>query len=358
MTLQRQLVIWLVGFGLFIGFLFVFSGVLLPFVAGFAVAYFLDPAADRLESWGFPRALAAASIIIGFFAVMIMAAILLYPVAESQVVGFVAHLPDYLARAQGALAPYVQNLFEQFGGNGQDSVKALGGGVAQSGVKWLASMIGGLFSGGLMLFNILSLLLITPVVAFFLLRDWDLIVAKIEGWLPRQHEALLKAQFSEIDRVLAGFVRGQAMACLAQGVLFAIGWSLIGLEFGLVIGLTTGLLNFVPYAGSFFGLVLALAIALGQFWPDPVPILMVLGVFGVVQVLDQTIFTPRLVGNRVGLHPAWVLFALLGGGYLFGFVGVLVAVPVAAVIGVLVRFLLQQYLASKLFAGEAKREAE
>jgi predicted PurR-regulated permease PerM len=195
------------------------------------------------------------------------------------------------------------------------------------------------------------LMLITPVVAFFLLRDWDRIVAKIDDWLPRDHAEVIRQQVNLADRALAGFARGQATVCMILGTAYAVGWSLAGLEFGLVIGLVTGLLAFVPYAGAFLGLIVALAIAIGQFWPDYSSIAVVAMVFGVVQTTDASFITPRLMGHHVGLHPVWILFALLAGGALFGFVGVLVAVPTAAVVGVLVRFAIDRYLESSVFLG-------
>lgn len=195
------------------------------------------------------------------------------------------------------------------------------------------------------------MILITPVVAFYLLRDWDQVVNKVTGWLPRPHAKVILEQFGLIDDALAGFVRGQATVCVILGTLYAVGWSLVGLEFGLVVGLVTGLMAFIPYAGAFLGFLLALTLGFAQFWPDVFSVALIAVVFSVIQTLDGTFITPRLMGRSVGLHPVWILFALLAGGALLGFVGVLIAVPTAAALGVLARFAIGRYMLSPMFLG-------
>ena len=194
----------------------------------------------------------------------------------------------------------------------------------------------------------LRLLVITPLVAFYLLRDWDRIVARIDSLLPSRIRPIVREQAKEIDDILAGFVRGQATVCLLLGVFYAVGLSLAGLDFGVIVGLGTGLISFIPYFGMTIGLVTGMGIAVAQF-ADWVPIAIVAGVFAVGQVLEGNVITPRLVGNRVRLHPVWVIFAVLAGGALFGFTGILLALPAAAVIGVLVRFAVSRYQGSSLF---------
>jgi predicted PurR-regulated permease PerM len=218
-------------------------------------------------------------------------------------------------------------------------------------MSWIGAALIRIVGSGVAFANLLSLLFITPVVAFYLLRDWDHFVRRIDDLLPLEHRKTILAQFREVDRNLAGFARGQASVCLVLAIYYALGLTLVGLEFGLVVGLGIGLISFIPYVGSITGLIVSLGIALAQF-PTWGPVGLVLGVFVVGQILEGYVLTPRLVGNRVGLHPVWVIFALLAGGTLFGFVGLLLAVPVAAVIGVLTRFAVQQYLASRYFRGD------
>jgi predicted PurR-regulated permease PerM len=219
-------------------------------------------------------------------------------------------------------------------------------------VNWTARVVRGVLSGGLALFDVLSVVLITPIVAFYLLRDWDKLTAAVESWLPREHRQVILGQVREVDRTLAGFVRGQASVCLALGVFYALALTAVGLNFGLVVGLAAGFLSFVPFVGSLVGFASSVGIAMFQY-DDWLMVGVVAGIFIFGQAVEGNVLTPKLVGDRVGLHPVWVMFALLAGGSLFGFLGVLLAVPVAAVIGVLVRFLLGQYLASRYYRGTA-----
>ncbi len=188
-------------------------------------------------------------------------------------------------------------------------------------------------------------MVVTPVVAFYLIYDWHRMIRTVDSWVPLQQRETVRQLAREIDAAIAGFVRGQTAVCLILGSFYAVALTLSGLNFGLLIGLISGLITFIPYVGSMTGLILALGVAVAQFWPDYSSILMVLGIFLVGQFLEGNLLAPKLVGESVGLHPVWLIFALLAFGYLFGFVGLLVAVPLAATIGVLARFALQRYLA-------------
>jgi predicted PurR-regulated permease PerM len=192
---------------------------------------------------------------------------------------------------------------------------------------------------------------VTPVVAFYLLLDYDRIVAKVDGFVPVRNKAVVRRLAGEIDTAIAGFIRGQALVCLLLGLWYGIGLSLIGVNFGLLIGIISGFLSFIPYVGSLSGLVLALGVAIVQFLPEWVPIVLTLVVFATGQFLEGNILAPKLVGQSVGLHPVWLMFALFAFGSLFGFVGLLLAVPLAAAIGVLVRYGLEQYMRSPLYSG-------
>ena len=350
MTIQRQLRFWLIGFVVFFALLWLLRGILLPFVAGMAVAYFLDPICDRLEGLGLSRTLATTILTLGFLLVIVGGLLLLLPAIVGQLAGFVERLPAYLEALREQIIELLARVEAKVAPSVIEKLKASLAGSAEQIFSWSTALVGRLISGGVAIANLISLVVITPVVAFYLLRDWDRLVEKIDGWLPKDHADVIRAQLREIDQTLAGFVRGQSTVCVILAVFYMVGLSLAGLDFALLIGLVAGLLTFIPFVGSMTGLVASVGMALVQF-DDWLRIAIVAGIFFVGQALEGNFLTPKLVGDRVGLHPVWVIFALLAGGFLFGFVGVLLAVPVAAVIGVLLRFFFDIYLASSLYKG-------
>lgn len=351
MTVRNQAIAWGVIVVVFVMLLVFLSEVLFPFVAGFAIAYFLDPVCDKLERAGMSRTWATVLVTAMFFILFILALALLVPVLYGQLVQFLNNLPGYAATIQAKAKPLIETAHTYLSTEAKPFevdtfVKEHLGDVAKIAVGVLGKFMGGLQ----VTFNIISLFVITPVVAFYLLRDWDNIVERVDSWLPRAHVETIREQARLVDDTLAGFLRGQFIVCLLLGVFYGVGLSLVGLEFGLVVGLGTGLVSFVPYFGMLIGFVVGVALAIAQFdsWQ---PIAMVVGVFVAGQVIEGNFLTPKLVGDRVNLHAVWIMFALLVGGALFGFVGILLAVPVAAVIGVLARFSLSQYRQSALYLG-------
>ena len=354
MSAARQYRFWLVGFLLALIALYLLRAVLLPFVAGLALAYFLDPLCDRLEKWGCGRALATTIILIGFTIFVIAVLLLLIPLIQAQIVGLVASLPALVAGLLARLEPLLQLADEHLAPEEMSSVKSAISSQAGSIVQWIGTALAAVVTGSLALVNILSLIFITPVVTFYLLRDWDRLVARIDACLPRQNADVIRAQARLIDQTLAGYARGQATVCLVLGVLYAAGLSLVGLDYGLIVGLLAGLLSFIPYVGTITGFVTSMGLAFAQF-SDPLSIGLVFVIFLIGQVLEGYVLTPRLVGDRIGLHPVWVIFALLAGGALFGFVGVLLGLPAAAVVGVLIRFALGRYMESPYYRGRAER---
>lgn len=228
--------------------------------------------------------------------------------------------------------------------------KSLGDYVGQ-GAQLLASFVSSIWSGSQAVIGVISVLIVTPVVAFYILLDWDNMIARVDSWLPRDHAEAIRGIFRDIDAAIAGFVRGQATVCFLLGLFYGSSLTMLGVSFGFLIGLCTGLASFIPYVGSILGFVVTISVALVQSWPDwHLPVYVAL-VFGAGQILEGYVLSPRLVGGSVGLHPVWLMFALLAAGSLFGFIGLLVAVPVAAAIGVLVRFALSSYLASPYYTG-------
>lgn len=341
---------WGTGFIVFMGLLWLLQDVLLPFILGMAVAYFLDPLVDRCENRGMARWLGTSVVLLSFFAVFVGAMLLLIPVMQGQVVNLLHAVPGYIEDMRTAVLP----LIERYYPSDTESVTQLreaASGYAGTAFTWLAGVAQKLWSGGSALFDIISVLIITPVVAFYMLRDWDIMTNRIDGWLPRKHSATIRELFHQIDETLAGFVRGQASVCLMLGIFYAIALTIAGLSFGLVIGLGAGILSFIPYVGSMLGFVVGVGVAIFQFgdWFHPA---IIAGIFMFGQVIEGNVLTPKLVGESVGLHAVWIMFALMAGGALFGFVGVMIGVPVAAVIGVMTRFALERYLESSFYTGE------
>jgi predicted PurR-regulated permease PerM len=350
--LQRQIFFWLLVLAAFIAFLMVFSSILLPFLAGMALAYFLDPVADRLQRLGLNRLMATIVILASFVVLFALSLMIIIPLVFTQAADFIQKMPDYVSRLQAFITDTTQSTIVPDWLEGQmATIKENSAKLLQQGALFLGTLFQQLWNSGMALLDILSLFIITPVVAFYLLLDWDRMVDKLDSWIPRDHVDVVRQIARDMNTTIAGFVRGQGSLCIILGLYYAIGLSLVGLNFGLLIGLFAGMISFIPYVGSLVGLVLAVGVALVQFWPNYGWILLVLAVFFSGQFLEGNILQPKLVGKSVGLHPVWLMFALLAFGALFGFVGLLVAVPAAAAIGVLVRFGIQRYLDSDLYHG-------
>jgi len=326
-----------------------FSSILLPFVAASGIAYFLDPVARQLTKLGLPRALAALLLIIGLIAVGLMVMLLLYPLVVQQVGVLGARLPDYVVGLRGFAQKMVTDLQKSLGpdyvnGKLQELVTSQAGAI----LSFVAQALTRLITGGVALFNVLSLAIVTPVVAFYLLRDWPKVVARVDSWLPRRYAAVLRLQAHEVDRILSAWLRGQLLCCLFLALFYAAGLSVIGLDLGLIVGLAAGLLSFIPYVGTITGAVVSVGLGLAQFplWSG---LIRVGAVFVIGNLIESYVIYPRFLGDRVELPAVWVIFALFAGGAAFGFLGVLLAVPVTAVIGVLARFWLRRYLHSPLY---------
>ncbi|WP_411966478.1 AI-2E family transporter [Mesorhizobium sp. ESP-6-4] len=355
--LRRQVFFWLATAVLLALFLYIFSGILLPFVAGMVLAYFLDPVADWLQRLGLSRLMATVVILIAFIVVVVLALVILVPVLATQMADFARKLPEYLTRLQSLITSFDPKWLEQrFGVNAaglRDGLNSL----LTSGFSLLTTVFTSIWSSGVALVSVVSLFVVTPVVAFYMLLDWDRMVAEVDGWVPRDHVETVRALARDINTATAGFVRGQGTLCLVLGAMYATGLTLTGLNFAILIGFFAGLISFIPYVGSLTGLVLAVGVAFVQFWPDWTMVVAVACVFFVGQFIEGNILQPRLVGKSVGLHPVWLMFALFAFGALFGFVGLLIAVPASAAIAVLVRFAIARYLESPLYKGNGTQPA-
>lgn len=357
MSIQRQAAIWAGVISVFILMLWLLKGILLPFVAGMAIAYFLDPLADRLERYGLSRLAATALITIFFLMLAIILAIVLVPVLYGQLISLVEITPSLLQRGQEWLVTVGDGrLGRVLGVHGSDVEKAISESLTGS-LDWLLAFFTSLGTQGLQIVAVISLIVVTPVVAFYLLLDWDQLVEKIDDLLPLDHKETIRRLANEINEVLAGFIRGQVIVCLVLGVIYAVGLTLVGLRLGLIVGIVAGLISFIPYLGTILGFIVGVALALFQFAPDYVSIAMVVAVFAFGQFIEGNFLSPKLVGDRVKLHPVWVMFAIFAFTALFGVVGALLALPIAAALGVLARFGISQYRKSRLYLGRAPEGA-
>lgn len=354
MTIERRSLFWVLILAGFLAIVWAFSAVLLPFVMGMAIAYFLDPVVDWLEHHRIGRSFGTTAVIVLFFTGLVMVFLLFVPLLQGQVVELAHRLPTIFTDLRDRLDDFLVQV-QINAGIPPEEVRRLrdaAGGQAGNALNFAAGLVGDVLHGSVAIVNVLSLVVITPVVAFYLLRDWDRIVARVDSWLPRRQAPAIRAQAREINRTLSAFARGQALLCLLMGTYYAIVLSVLGLDFGLIIGVLTGVICFIPFVGAFVGGATAISLALFQFG-DLAMVAAVAGAFAVGQTLEGYVFQPWLIGDRVGLHPVWMIFSLLAGGALFGFLGVLVAVPVTAIIGVLARFALGQYLASAFYDGDS-----
>ena len=363
---KRTSIAWQVGFWasgcLLLAFLlWLFSAVLFPFVMALVIGYLLDPLANRLERMGIRRIWGVTILVVGSLVVVLLTLVFFTPMIVRQVSSFIQALPGLVKRVQDLASSagdqlssgWLQALLGKLGisGGGTTDIKNYAGDLANKGVAWTVSFANGLLSRGAALLDVVSLLIITPVVGFYILLDWGKMVATIDGLIPPRDRETVRGLAHEIDNALAGFLRGQSLVCLFLAAWYGIGLTIIGLNFGLLIGIVGGILSFIPYIGSLVVLVLATVIAIVQGWPHWQLPVSALGIVLVGQFLEGNVLSPKLVGDKVGLHPVWIIFALLGFGSVFGLLGLIVAVPVSSAIGVLLRFATRRYRQSPIYTG-------
>lgn len=348
LPVREQAKIWGGATLVFLVLLWFLGDVILPFVLGGAIAYILDPVADRLERLGLSRTLSVVSITLVAILFFVLAILLIIPTLVQQAAQLANVAPELFARLQGWLTATFPQVMDE-DSTVRQQLLAIGETIQSRG----GELVNTVLTSALSLINVMVLLVIVPVVTFYLLLDWDRMVARVDELLPRDHAPTLRRLARDIDATLASFIRGQGTVCLILGIYYAVALMLAGLNFGLVVGFVAGLISFIPYVGALVGGVLALGLALFQFWGDWIWIGLVAGIFALGQMIEGNVLTPKLVGGSVGLHPVWLLFALAVFGSLFGFVGMLVAVPVAAMLGVFARFGIAQYKSGPLYRGRS-----
>ncbi len=345
---NRNVMIWLIILLLFGAAVYVLRSVLMPFVAGIIIGYLLDPWASKFEKLGVNRTWATILTMFLLVLVLVPTLVALFGVIDNQLGHFLSVLPEYMSALIKKIEPLIVSLQERFPAMEADKIREAIRGNMGNALRMAGNLLRKLVSGGFALMNILSLILITPVVAFYMLRDWKPFVKKVDDLLPKHSKKNIEKQAKEIDGILSSFIRGQLSVCVLLGTFYAVGLYLVGLDLGVLVGFIAGIISFIPYVGSIFGFVVSLGIAFAQF-DTLMPIAQVVGVFMIGQFIEGNFLTPNLVGDSVGLHPVWIMFALLAGGVLLGFLGLMVAVPVAAIIGVIVRHAIDNYKESSLY---------
>ena len=344
----RFSVIALLPLGLIVLGLTLLGSILFPFLVGMAAAYLLDPFADRLERMRFSRSAATTVITSVFFLVLVLIVVILLPPLANQASQLAKELPGYLEGLRDRILPALSQLVERF--SLATDLAADGMLKEQTGkaINVFVGWIGGLLQSGVALLNLVALMFITPIVTFYMLRDWDRMIATIRKLVPPDHLSTFDHLGLQIDEVLAGFIRGQGMVCAFLAFFYGLGLWMVDLRYGLIIGILTGMVSFVPFIGMALGMVVGLSVAVFQF-QDFWMVAVVAGIFGLGQFIEGNLISPRLVGSRIHLHPVWVIFAVLAGTTLFGIVGTFLAVPFAAVLGVLIRFWISRYQESALY---------
>ncbi|WP_417742657.1 AI-2E family transporter [Salipiger sp.] len=346
LPVRTQLKYWGIATAILIVLLWFLGDVLLPFVLGGAVAYFLDPVADRLERLGMSRAMATGTITVAMILIFVIFALAVVPALVRQTSQLIDTAPELFRQLQAFLTTHFPSIMVE-GSPVRETLVSIGETIRERG----AQLIDAVLTSAMSLLNILLLFVIVPVVAVYMLLDWDNMVARVDSLLPRDHAPVIRRLARDIDKTLAGFIRGMGSVCLILGIYYALALWLVGLNFGLVVGVVAGMLTFIPYVGAIVGGALAIGLALFQFWGEWVWIAAVAGIFFFGQFLEGNFLTPKMVGESVGLHPVWLILALSVFGSIFGFVGMLVAVPLAAALGVVARFLVDQYKDSRLYLG-------
>ncbi|WP_336276892.1 AI-2E family transporter [Bartonella sp. CB178] len=350
-NMKKQILFWLGALSFFVLFMFAFGSILLPFVVGIVLAYFLNPVVQLLEKFGIHRVFGTVMITLFIVVIFVAALVILIPIISGQIQQFIRDgLPIYIGRIQTFFVESDFGWVRRYFGSDPHELQAGIKGILGQGSDFVTSLLNSLLQSGKSIMDIISLFVVAPVVAFYMLLDWPRMVSAVDSWIPRDHLETVRSIFHEMDRAIAGFVRGQGTVCLILGGYYVVGLTSVGLNFGLLIGMFIGLISFIPYIGTMSGFVLSVGVAWVQFYPDNWScIVIVMAIFFVGQFIEGYILQPKLVGSSVGLHPVWLMFALFAFSSLFGFTGMLVSVPAAAAVGVLVRFALHTYLRSQMY---------
>jgi predicted PurR-regulated permease PerM len=334
-------VIWV---ALVFGFLFAVKSILTPFIVAIIIAYFLDPLADKITNRYLPRTYSTLVILGIFITIVIAILILIFPLLYSQFDSLINAIPDYFEIFIHDFYPQVVTFGDKYGVELSTDLKSY---LNQDNITNFfglsGNILGSIMESGIVLINVLSLIFITPILIFYILRDWDIMVGKVNNHLPLGYAKGIREVFTEIHKTLYGYVHGQINVCIILGIFYAVALHFSGLDFGLLVGFLTGFFSFIPYVGMLIGVAIAIIVALFQWGFDVINIGIVLLIFTIGQILEGNFLSPKLVGDKVGLHPVWIIFGIFVFGVLFGFMGVLLAMPATAICGVLIKFSVAKY---------------
>jgi predicted PurR-regulated permease PerM len=352
MTLRNQVLIWIAFFIVLMLALWIFRGILLPFVVGATLAYLLNPLVNQLQKWRFSRGWATAVVLLSVVAIILGLFFMLVPLVGQQVGGLIQRLPGYASDLQELARRWAPELNAWLGPEQAARLEATISDLLGRIVGFAGGITGEILASGWGVITTIGIVVFTPVVAFYILLDWEGMVRGVNNLLPVQYKDEIRGILADIDSSMAGVIRGQGSVILILAVFYATALSLAGLNFGLAIGLIGGLFSFVPYVGFAIGFLLSMGVAIVQFWPNWWMVAVIFAIYMVGQFLEGNILYPKLVGSSININPVWLMFALLAFSLLFGFVGLLLAVPLAAIGGVLVRYGVRKYKASALYLGE------
>lgn len=351
MSLRNQLLIWV---GLLLAtvlVLWVFRGILLPFVVGIVIAYLLNPLVSVVERIRIGRGWSTAIVLLSVLTIIGGLMFLVVPLVVQQVVGLVQRLPEYVGQLRALANEWLPQLTTWFGEERVQRFETQLNEFLGNAPVYTAMVTAWLAQSGWSIINTFAIFIVTPVVAFYLLLDWDSMVKGVDDLLPRDHREEIRRVFGDIDRSIAAVFRGQGSVILVLCIYYASSLSVVGLSFGLAIGIITGLLSFIPFVGFLTGFTLSVGVALVQFWPNWVMVAIVFAVYMIGQFLEGNVLYPKLVGSSIGINPVWLMFALFSFALLFGFVGLLLAVPLSAIMAVLIRWATRKYKESTLYLG-------
>ena len=331
---------------IFCSIVYSLNAIILPFLLGFVGAYASNGLVSRLEKIHIARGVGSALVILGVIFLLILLLIVAFPYLQQQLITLAIALPKIVDTSVNNLKPFLDQCAEKFGTPDPAELKTHLSSHVGDILSWSVRIITGILSNGMVLANLISLVFLTPIIMFYLLKDWPKLIRRLDVYIPPLHKEAVHGYVKKIDDTLSAYAKGQATVCLVLMILYSIALWAVGLNQGLFIGVLTGFLSFIPYLGAIIGLLTSVALAFTQ---DPSLIVPIMIVFFVVGMTESNILAPRLIGEKVGLHPVWIIFSLLAGASWFGFLGILVALPVGAIIGVVVRFGIEWYLTSPLY---------
>lgn len=354
---KPQIMFWLAVTMIFLFLIWLFKGILLPFVLGATIAYLLNPVVEKIKASGLrKRRFSVLAILGGFFIVVGMILAVSLPIISRELVALIERMPDYIHRLWAHAKPYLGWFEQRTGYDVADQIQTAVEGNVGRALNLGQNVLSRLATGGQAIIEFIVFLLLTPITAYYMMMEWPRITSWFHSLVPRDHQAVVRSLLSQIDSKIAGFIRGQFTVCFFIAIMYAVCLTIAGLNYGFLIAFATGLLSIIPYVGSALGLVASLTVAAFQSSGDPLYVGIIAAIFFAGQFIEGNFITPKLMGKSVGLHPLWIIFALMAGGALFGLVGMFLAVPIAAIIGVLSGFAIERYKQSRFFKAAASEK--